>query len=54
MTGLKMMWFELDDQLVCRWVDETETAEAVRSLKDDVGASSGAIKQPPLAVGKAA
>jgi len=57
MCGLKMMWVELDGQLVCRWVDESDTAEAVlRRVKDDLGASSAAAgaNQPPLAVGKAA
>jgi hypothetical protein len=57
MSGLKMMWLELNGQLVCRWVDESETTETVlRRLKDDRGASSGATgaNQPPLTVGKAA
>jgi hypothetical protein len=56
MSGLKMMWLELDGQLVCRWVDESETAETVLRLKDDLGTSSGAAgaNQPSLAVGKAA
>lgn len=57
MSGLKMMWLELEGQLVCRWVDESETAETVlRRLKDDLGASTGAAgaNQPSLAVGKAA
>ncbi len=57
MSRLKMMWLELDNRLVCRWVDESETAETVlRRLKGDLGASSGVTgaNQPLLAVGKAA
>jgi hypothetical protein len=57
MSGLKMMWLELDGQLVCRWVDESETTETVlHRLRDDLGASSGAMaaNQPSLTVGKAA
>jgi hypothetical protein len=57
MNGLKMMWLELDGQLVCRWVDAGETAETdLRPLKDDLGASSGAAgaAQPSAAVGRAA
>jgi hypothetical protein len=56
MSGLKMMWLELDSQLVCRWVDEGEALEtALRRLTDDLGASGAAgADQPSLAVGKAA
>lgn len=58
MSGLKMTWLELDGQLVCRWVDESETAGTglQQRLKDDLGASIGAAgaNQPSLAVGKAA
>jgi hypothetical protein len=53
MSGLKMMWLELDGQLVCRWVDERETAETVlRGLKGDLDAAEA--DRPSLAVGKAA
>lgn len=57
MSGLKMMWLEVDGRLVCRWVDGSETAETVlRRLKQDLGASGGAAEanRPLLAVGKAA
>ena len=57
MCGLKMTWVESDGQLVCRWVDESDTAEEVPGwVKDDLGALSAAAgaNQPPLAVGKAA
>ena len=57
MNGLKMMWLELDGQLVCRWVDERETTETLpRPLKGDLVVSGGATgaNQPLLAVGKAA
>ena len=57
MSGLKMMWLELDGQLVCRWVDESETAETViRRSIDDPGASPDAleINRPSLTVAKAA
>jgi len=57
MSGLRMLWLELDGRLVCRWVDETETAETVlRRLKDDRRAASGAAEavQPALAIGEAA
>jgi len=57
MSGLKMMWLELDGQLLCRWVDESETAEtALRRLKDDLGAPLGVAgaNQPSLTVGIAA
>jgi hypothetical protein len=56
MSRLKMMWLELDGHLVCRWVDESETAETVLRRKDDRGVSCGAAgaNQPSLAVGKAA
>ena len=57
MNGLKMMWLEVNGQLVCRWVDESETVETVlRRLKDGSGGTDRAPKgnQPLLAVGKAA
>jgi len=57
MSGLKMMWLELDGQLTCEWVDEGETAERVlRRLKGDPDASGGTAEasQPLLAVAKAA
>jgi hypothetical protein len=57
MNGLKMEWLELNGQLVCRWVDESQTHETVfRRSKDDLGTSSGATPadQPSLAAGKAA
>jgi hypothetical protein len=56
MNGLKMMWLELDGQLVCRWVDQSETAETVlRRLKDNTGAQGAvAVNQPLLTVAKAA
>jgi hypothetical protein len=57
MSALKMMWFEMDGQLVCRWVDESESAETVlRRLKDDPETSTGAARtgQPSFAVAKAA
>jgi len=57
MNGLKMMWLELDGQLVCRWADDRETTESVlRRLENDLDASSGAKgdNRPLLAVGKAA
>ena len=56
MNGLKMMWLELDGQLVCRWVDKNETAETVlRRLKDNAGdLGPAAVNQPLLTVAKAA
>jgi len=56
MNGLKMMWLELDGQLVCRWVDESDTAETVLPrLQDDLGSSIGVgVNQPVLAIGSAA
>jgi len=55
MSGLKMMWLELDGQLVCRWVNESEAAvTVVPRLKEDSGASEAVADGPLLAVGKAA
>ncbi len=57
MRGLKMMWQELDGRLICRWVEESETAETIlRRTKDDPGGSIGpaGAHQPSLTIGKAA
>jgi hypothetical protein len=56
MNGLKMTWLELDGQLVCRWVDKSETAETVLPRLKDNGDALGmvAVNQPLLTVAKAA
>jgi hypothetical protein len=57
MSGLKMMWFRLNGQLVCRWVDASESAETVlRQLNDDPAAfgSAAETNQRSLPASKAA
>lgn len=58
MNGLKMLWYQSGDQLVCRWVDEDETAETLLQQNTDHGNLDSTVKadtnQQSSVIGKAA
>jgi hypothetical protein len=53
-----MLWFQSGDQLLCRWVDESETPETVLQQNVDQGHGDSAVKagtnQPTSVIGRAA
>jgi len=44
MNRLKMLWFQSDDQLLCRWVDESETPETVLQQNADQSHGDSTVK----------
>ena len=44
MNRLKMLWFQSGDQLLCRWVDESETPETVLQQNADQSHGDSTVK----------
>jgi len=59
MNRLKMVWFQSGDELLCRWVNESEPQETMLVQQDaDQGRGDSTVKagtnQPTSVIGKAA
>jgi hypothetical protein len=44
MNRLKMLWFQSGDQLLCRWVDESETPQTVLQQNADQSYGDSTVK----------